>query len=128
MRKNVKQHANKGISALLITLFLFSSNVFARTQVIEATINSIEPIYMNYNIKKISQPCQAVTLSGCWNITYQKRVLKILQGYRIKLYYKGQQFTTRMRVKPKGEQLKIRVSGDLLGQPNNVAVNAAVAY
>ena len=65
---------------------------------------------------------------GCWNTGYQKRVLKSLQGYRVKLSYEGQQFTARMRTKPEGEQLKIRVSKDLLGQPSKVAMNAAVVY
>ena len=127
MRKDVKQHPNKVVLALLATLFLLSNNVFARTHVINASIDSVKPIYMNYKIEKVIKPCQSMA-PGCWNIGYQKRVLKSLQGYRVKLSYEGQQFTARMRAKPEGEQLKIRVSKDLLGQPSKVAMNAAVVY
>ncbi len=127
MHKSIKQYPNKGILALLATLFLFSSNAFARTQVINASIDSVEPIYMNYTIEKLIKPCQTTT-PGCWNVNYKKRTLKSLQGYRVKLSVDGQQFTARMRVKPQGDQLKIRVSKDLLGQPSNVAMNAAVVY
>ena len=127
MRKDVKQYSNKGMLALLATLFLLSNNVFARTHVINASIDSVEPIYMNYNIERVVKPCQSMA-PGCWNTGYQKRVLKSLQGYRVKLSYEGQQFTARMRAKPKGEQLKIRVSKDLLGQSSKVAMNAAVVY
>jgi len=127
MPKGVKRHCNKRILALLATLFFLSSNTFARTQVIDANIDSVKPIYMNYKIEKLIKPCQLMT-SGCWNVSYQKRVLKSLQGYRIKLSYEGQQFTARMRAKPKGEQLKIRVSKDLLSRPSKVAMSAAVVY
>jgi len=127
MHKSIKQYPNKGILALLATLFLFSSNAFARTQVINASIDSVEPIYMNYTIEKLIKPCQTTT-PGCWNVNYKKRTLKSLQGYRVKLSVDGQHFTARMRVKPQGDQLKIRVSKDLLGQPSNVAMNAAVVY
>jgi len=127
MRKDVKPYPNIGIFALLTLLFLFSSNAFARTHVINASIDSVEPIYMNYKVERIIKPCQSMT-PGCWNIGYQKRVLKSLQGYRIKLSFEGQQFTARIRTKPEGEQLKIRVSKDLLRQSNKVAINAAVVY
>ena len=127
MDKCVKQHPNKGVLALLATLFLLSSNTFARTQVIDANIDSVEPIYMNYKIEKLIKPCQSMA-SGCWNVSYQKRVLKSLQGYRVKLSFEGQEFTARMRAEPKGEQLKIRVSKDLLGQPSKVAMNATIVY
>ncbi|MCS5590265.1 MAG: hypothetical protein NZ824_09900 [Candidatus Thioglobus sp.] len=127
MHKGIKQHPNKGIIALLATLFLFSSNVFARTQVINASIDSVEPIYMNYTVEKLIKPCQA-TAPDCWNVNYKKRPLKSLQGYRIKLSFDSQQFTARMRAKPQSDQLKIRVSKDLLGQPSKVAMNAAVVY
>jgi hypothetical protein len=127
MRKDTKQSTSKGIIALLATLFLFSSSVFARTHVINASIDSVEPIYMHYNIEKLIKPCQSKT-PGCWNVSYQKRILKSLQGYRIKLSFEGQQFTARMRAKPEGEQLKIRVSNDLLGQPSKFAINATSAY
>ena len=127
MRKDVKQHPNKVVLALLATLFLLSNNVFARTHVINASIDSVEPIYMNYKIERVVKPCQSM-VPGCWNTGYQKRILKSLQGYRVKLSYEGKQFTARMRAKPEGEQLKIRVSKDLLGQSSKVAMNAAVVY
>ncbi|HIM95360.1 MAG TPA: hypothetical protein EYM53_01925, partial [Gammaproteobacteria bacterium] len=109
MDKDVKQRPNKGLLALLATLFILSSNAFARTQVIDANIDSVEPIYMNYKIEKLIKPCQSMII-GCWNVSYQKRALKSLQGYRVKLSFEGQQFTARMREKPSGEHLKIRVS------------------
>jgi uncharacterized protein YcfJ len=127
MHKGVKQHPNKGILALLAMLLFLSSNTFARTQVIDANIDLVKPIYMNYKVEKFIKPCQSMA-PGCWNVSYQKRALKSLQGYRVKLSYEGQQFTARMRVKPKGEQLKIRVSKDLLGQTSKIAMNAAVVY
>ena len=127
MRKDVKQYPNKGILALLATLFLLSNNVFARTHVINASIDSIEPIYMNYKIERVIKPCQSMA-PGCWKVGYQKRILKSLQGYRIKLSFEGQQFTARMRTKPKNEQLKIRVSKDLLDQAGKVTMSAAVVY
>jgi len=127
MRKGVKQHPNKIRIALLATLFLLTSNTFARTQVIDANIDSVEPIYMNYKIEKLIQPCQSMK-PGCWNISYQNRVLKSLQGYRVKLSYEGQQFTAHMREKPEGDLLKIRVSKDLLDLPSKTAMNASVVY
>ena len=127
MDKCVKQDPNKGVLALLATLFMLSSNAIARTQVIVANIDLVEPIYMNYKIEKLIKPCQSMT-PGCWNVSYQNRVLKSLQGYRVKLSFKGQEFTARMRAEPKGEQLKIRVSKDLLGQPSKVAMNATIVY
>jgi len=127
MDKGVKQHPNKGILLFIATLFILSSNAFARTQVIDANIDSVEPIYMNYKIEKLIKPCQSMTI-GCWNISYQKRVLKSLQGYRVKLSFEGQQFTARMREKPSADHLKIRVSKDLLGQPSKLAMNATIAY
>jgi len=125
MDKCVKQDPNKGVLALLATLFMLSSNAIARTQVIVANIDLVEPIYMNYKIEKLIKPCQSMT-PGCWNVSYQNRVLKSLQGYRVKLSFEGQEFTARMRAEPKGEQLKIRVSKDLLGQPSKVAMNATI--
>ena len=127
MDKCVKQGPNKGVLALLATLFMLSSNAIARTQVIVANIDLVEPIYMNYKIEKLIKPCQSMT-PGCWNVSYQNRVLKSLQGYRVKLSFEGQEFTARMRAEPKGEQLKIRVSKDLLGQPSKVAMNATIVY
>ena len=127
MDKCVKQHPNKGVLSLLATLFMLSSNAIARTQVIVANIDLVEPIYMNYKIEKLIKPCQSMT-PGCWNVSYQNRVLKSLQGYRVKLSLEGQEFTARMRAEPKGEQLKIRVSKDLLGQPSKVAMNATIVY
>jgi len=127
MDKCVKQDPNKGVLALLATLFMLSSNAIARTQVIVANIDLVEPIYMNYKIEKLIKPCQSMT-PGCWNVSYQNRVLKSLQGYRVKLSFEGQEFTARMRAEPKGEQLKIRVSKDLIGQPSKVAMNATIVY
>jgi len=127
MDKCVKQDPNKGVLALLATLFMLSSNAIARTQVIVTNIDLVEPIYMNYKIEKLIKPCQSMT-PGCWNVSYQNRVLKSLQGYRVKLSFEGQEFTARMRAEPKGEQLKIRVSKDLLGQPSKVAMNATIVY
>ena len=127
MDKCVKQDPNKGVLALLATLFMLSSNAIARTQVIVANIDLVEPIYMNYKIEKLIKPCQSMT-PGCWNVSYQNRVLKSLQGYRVKLSFEGQEFTARMRAEPKGEQLKIRVSKDLLGQQSKVAMNATIVY
>jgi hypothetical protein len=127
MDKCVKQDPNKGVLALLATLFMLSSNAIARTQVIVANIDLVEPIYMNYKIEKLIKPCQSMT-PGCWNVSYQNRVLKSLQGYRVKLSFEGQEFTARMRAEPKGEQLKIRVSKDLLGQPSKLAMNATIVY
>jgi len=127
MYEGIKKYPNKGVITLLATLFLFSNNVFARTQVVSASIDSVEPIYMNYTIEKLIKPCQA-TAPGCWNVNYKKRTLKSLQGYRVKLSFDGQQFTARMRAKPQGDQLKIRVNKDLLDQPSKVAMNAAVIY
>ena len=127
MFKHIRHDFTKEILILLCTLFFFSSNTFARTHIINANIDSIEPIYMNYKIEKLMTPCQSKE-PGCWNINYQKRVQKSLQGYRVKLSYEGKRFTTRMRIKPSGEQLKIRVRGDLLSQPSRVAVNALEVY
>ena len=127
MIKYIKYNPTKIILILLPTLFFFSSNTFARTHIINATIDSVEPIYMNYKIEKLMTPCQSKE-PGCWNVNYQKRIQKSLQGYRVKLSYEGKRFTTRMRIKPSGEQLKIRVRGDLLSQTSRVAVNATAVY
>ena len=127
MSERLKQRPNIGLFPLLFMLLFFSNNAFARTQVIDANIDSIKPIYMNYTIKRIIKPCQT-KIPGCWNVAYQQRALKSLQGYRVELSYEGQQFTARMRAKPVSEQLKIRVSTDLLDQASNIAMNAAVVY
>jgi len=127
MIKYIKYNPTKIILILLPTLFFFSSNTFARTHIINANIDSVEPIYMNYKIEKLMTPCQSKE-PGCWNVNYQKRIQKSLQGYRVKLSYEGKRFTTRMRIKPSGEQLKIRVRGDLLSQTSKVAVNSTAVY
>jgi uncharacterized protein YcfJ len=127
MFKFIKSTSTKGILLFLSTLFLFSNNTLARTHIINANIDSVEPIYMNYKIEKLMTPCQSKE-PGCWNVNYQKRIQKSLQGYRIKLSYEGKRFTTRVRNKPNGEQLNIRVRGDLLSQPSRVAVNARAVY
>jgi uncharacterized protein YcfJ len=127
MFKYIESTSTKGILLVLSTLFLFSNNTFARTHIINANIDSVEPIYMNYKIEKLMTPCQS-NEPGCWNVNYQKRIQKSLQGYRVKLSYEGKRFTARMRRKPNGEQLKIRVRGDLLSKPSRVAVNALAVY
>ena len=125
---HIKQYP-ANLAKLILLLFLFTQNnsAFARTQIINANIDSIEPIYMQYNIEKLIKPCKSLS-PGCWKVNYKKRALKSLQGYRIKLSYQGKTFTARMRDKPNADQLKIRVSDDLLKQPNNVAINAALAH
>lgn len=128
MFNHIKQYP-ANLAKLILLLFLFAQNnsAFARTQIINADIDSIEPIYMQYNIEKLIKPCESLS-PGCWKVNYKKRALKSLQGYRIKLSYQGKTFTARMREKPNTDQLKIRVSDDLLKQPNNVAINAALAH
>ena len=97
------------------------------TEVIKANIVNIEPIYMNYTLKKVTAPCNSGE-SGCWNVSYQKEVAKVLKGYRVKLSYNDNTFTARMLNKPTQDYLKIRVKSDLLVMPSTVAINAAVVY
>ena len=128
MFKDIKQHsANLTNHVFLLFLLTQSNAAFARTQIINANIDTIEPIYMQYKIEKLVKPCESLS-PGCWKVNYKKRALKSLQGYRIKLSYQGKTFTARMREKPSNTQLKIRVSDDLLKQPNKVAINAALAH
>ncbi len=117
----------KKIALLLVLSFFAFSNAVAQTKVITADITNIEPIYMNYTLNKVTTPCQSRE-PGCWRVEYQKKAAKVLQGYRIKLVHKNSQFTTRMSTKPNNKQLQIRVRSDLIDQPSNVAINAAVAY
>jgi len=131
MQKYIKKYPTRIVAVVLGALFLVSGNAFARTTIVSATVDSIEPIYMNYNVEKITKRCQAKTpkmLRNCWNVNYKKRKQISLKGYRVKLSYKGKKFTARMRKKPSNEQLKIRVRNDLLNQPTSVAINASVVY
>ncbi|MDG2354137.1 MAG: hypothetical protein P8L86_04920 [Gammaproteobacteria bacterium] len=112
----------------LVTSLIGNAAAFNhKTSVIKADIIHIDPIYMNYTLKKISTPCESGQL-GCWNVSYQKRVAKVLKGYRVKLTYNNNTFTARMQNKPDEDHLKIRVKSDLLVMPNTVAINASVVY
>ena len=115
----------------MLTLFIaFFSSAMANnytTEVIKAKIVNIEPIYMEYTLKKVATRCDSGD-PRCWNVSYQKEAAKILQGYRVKLSYKDNTFTARMLNKPNLDYLKIRVKSDLLNMPSNVAINAAVVY
>ena len=97
------------------------------TEVIKANVINIEPIYMNYTLKKVATPCDSGK-PRCWNVSYQKEVAKVLKGYRVKLSYKNNTFTARMLNEPTEDYLKIRVKSDLLVMPSTVAINAAVVY
>jgi hypothetical protein len=110
------------------TLLIGGASAFNhKTQVIEASIIHIDPIYMNYTLKKISTPC-ASGKHGCWDVSYQKKAAKVLRGYRVKLSYNNNTFTARMQRKPIEDSLRIRVKSDLLVMPHTVAINAAVVY
>ncbi len=131
MKKHIKIRPIRVVAFILSSLFLLSSNTFARTNVVNATIDSIEPIYMSHSVQKITKPCQATTprmAKNCWNVNYKKRISRSLKGYRVKLSYKDKKFTARMRSKPTASQLKIRVRNDLLNQPSSAAINAMVVY
>ena len=122
--------ANKIVlfTALLFGIHSITNANGHHTQVINADVINIEPIYMNYTLQKVSSPCKTRQVRNCWNISYQKKASKTLQGYRISLSYKDNKFTTRTLHKPTQAKLKIRVKSDLLAYPSNVAINAAVAY
>ncbi len=131
MLKNLIANPAKKIVLFAALLFGIHSTVIANgyhTQVINADVVSVEPIYMNYTLQKVSSPCKARQVRNCWNISYQKKASKVLQGYRISLSYKDNIFTTRTLHKPSQDKLRIRVKSDLLAYPSNVAINAAVAY
>ena len=118
---------------ITIALFLFVTligNSIANahtTEVIKASVINIEPIYMNYTLKKVVTPCDS-RKPRCWNVSYEKETAKVLKGYRVKLSYKNNTFTARMLNEPTDEYLKIRVKSDLLVIPSTVAINAAVVY
>jgi hypothetical protein len=40
------------VTVALSTVLLISVNAFARTNIVNATIDSIKPIYMNYSVEK----------------------------------------------------------------------------
>ncbi len=113
--------------ALFVTLIGNAGANNHTTEVIKANVINIEPIYMNYTLKKVATPCDSGE-SGCWNVSYQKEVAKVLKGYRVKLSYKNNTFTARMLNEPTQDHLKIRVKSDLLVMPSTVAINAAVVY
>ncbi len=127
MQKLMPRALLKTTLALVTGLVLLGST-HANTQIINAQIESVEPIYMNYTLKKVIQPCQTYS-PNCYRVSYQQNTSKSLAGYRIKLSYEGREFTTRMSKQPNtGEMLNIRVRSDLLDEPSSVAINAAVAY
>jgi len=113
---------------ILLTTFIGSASAINHeTKVIKADIVNIEPIYMNYTLKKITEPC-INGVKGCWNVRYQKKAEKVLKGYRVKLSYNDNTFTARMLNEPTKSHLNIRVKSDLLSIPSTVAINAAVVY
>ena len=115
-------------TVLIVTTALLSLGATANTQVINAQVESVEPIYMNYTLRKVTQPCQAYS-PNCYRVSYQQKTSKSLAGYRIKLSYKDREFTTRMSKQPvTGDMLNIRVRSDVLSKPSSVAINAAVVY
>lgn len=127
---NKQLHLAKNLAIYIILFISLTGNATAfnhKTSVIKADIIHIDPIYMNYTLKKISTPCESGQ-RGCWNVSYQKRAAKVLKGYRVKLTYNNSTFTARMQNKPDKDHLKIRVKSDLLVMPNTVAINASVVY
>ena len=123
----MSQTPYRSVVALFTLLLSIFSGAQANTQIIDADIHNVEPIYMNYTVKKVMIPCQSHT-PGCYQVSYQKQNTKALKGYRVKLSHQGKNFTTRMLNKPISDKLRIRVRSDLLKQPSTVAINAAVAY
>lgn len=119
----------KIIIALVLFVTLIGNSIANAhtTEVIKASVINIEPIYMNYTLKKVVTPCDS-RKPGCWNVSYKKETAKVLKGYRVKLSYKNNTFTARMLNEPTDEYLKIRVKSDLLVIPSTVAINAAVVY
>lgn len=112
---------------LLTTLIGSASAINHKTEVIKADVVNIEPIYMNYTLTKVTEPC-STGVQGCWNVRYQKKAAKVLKGYRVKLTYNDNIFTARMLNEPTESYLNIRVKSDLLAMPSTVAINAAVVY
>lgn len=112
---------------LLVTFISSASAINHETEIIKADIVNIEPIYMNYTLKKITEPCSN-GVHGCWNVRYQKKAARVLKGYRVKLIYNNNTFTARMLNEPAENFLNIRVKSDLLAMPSTVAINAAVVY
>ncbi len=127
MQKQMFKAPYSGIAAVFTLLLSLFSSAQANTQIIDADIHNVEPIYMNYTVQKVITPCQSQA-PGCYQVSYQKQNSKVLQGYRVKLSHQGKSFTTRMLNKPASDKLRIRVRSDLLEQPSTVAINAAVAY
>jgi len=120
--------AQKIAAIILFTTLIGSASAFNHTtEVIKADVVNIEPIYMNYTLKKVIEPCSTGAY-GCWNVSYQKKAAKVLKGYRVKLTYNNNTFTARMLNEPTQSYLNIRVKSDLLVMPSTVAINAAVVY
>ncbi|SHN91206.1 hypothetical protein BHECKSOX_1447 [Bathymodiolus heckerae thiotrophic gill symbiont] len=120
----------KIMATFLVALASLSASAFVvdhKTEVIQAGITGVEPIYMNYTLKKVSTPC-ASGVRNCWHVSYEKKSSKVLKGYRVKLSYNNNTFTARMLKKPTKEHLNIRVKSDLLTMPSTVAINASVVY
>jgi len=113
--------------AAMVSLSTTAIAINHNTEVIQANIIGVEPIYMNYTLTKISTPC-ASGARNCWNVSYKKKASKVLKGYRVKLTYNDNTFTARMQKKPAEEHLKIRIKSDLLTMPSTVAINASVVY
>jgi hypothetical protein len=112
---------------LPLTLMNNALAINHKTEVIQANITGINPIYMNYTIKKVDTPCHS-NAPDCWHISYKKETAKVLKGYRVKLAYNDNIFVARMQNKPTQEYLNIRIKSDLLTRPREVAINAVVAY
>jgi hypothetical protein len=118
------------ITAIIVLSTALIGNASAtnhNTEIIQADIVNVEPIYMNYTIEKVTTPCDSGA-RNCWNVRYQKKAAKVLKGYRVKLSFNDNTFTARMLNKPKEDYLDIRIKSDLLVMPSTVAINAAVVY
>lgn len=115
------------IIALFTALIGSATATMHNTEIIQANVVNVEPIYMNYTLEKVTAPC-ASGARNCWNVSYQKKTAKVLKGYRVKLSFNDNTFTARMLNKPEKDHLDIRVKSDLLVMPSTVAINAAVVY
>ncbi|ALE52499.1 hypothetical protein SP60_04270 [Candidatus Thioglobus autotrophicus] len=130
LKKSTRLFPAQKIATIVLLFFTLIGGASATnhtTEVIKADVIGIEPIYMNYTLKKVATPCDSGK-PRCWNVSYQKEVAKVLKGYRVKLSYKNNTFTARMLNEPTQDYLKIRVKSDLLVMPSTVAINAAVVY
>ncbi len=131
MYRHIRNLPIKNIAIFSAIILFLLGNANAKTQVINAEVVNIEPIYMKHTVERIAAPCGSLSprmQRSCWNFIYKKKKSKLLKGYRIRLSYNGNKFTTRMSSKPNSKKLKIRVMSDLLNQQRAVAINAAVVY